>query len=1045
MVDANVDISGMPEPGTIGLDPAKQTDPADGIPEPANLYQQHYGDAPRTKEALDEFMAHPPEKLHTPTMREAASMATGIPRTIAGYAAAVPAAVTSLATHAIGGVGGLVAGALHPELIPALESKTNDKAKEWSSDIYDAANKLSDYFVHPTAKGKEFSEAAMAVPGNAFKDTVGTLAKRVLPDNAYQAVSDVGQDFGADLPALGAMPMVRGITKGVKTVLPKPAPVPEAPLVPPVGKPITGDSLRAQPNPIPPPAGTVAAAKAEAAQAPPAAPPEAAPPANGNPVTQRFAAQLSDHDASRAAYESNPHSDGGRILNTDTARELSPDYMADRTLSADVHEPASAFIKKLYADKLQEPAGPGETPTVQFTAGGTGAGKSTAPEIDGPKPQIVYDTNMNKFESADAKMQQALKAGKNVNVNYTYRDPVDALVNGALPRAMRQEARFGTGRTVPIEEHLKTHVGANETVRALADKYKNDPRVDISAVDNNYGKGNSKRVSLDQVPDITGNTEQLRGRLHDALDQELAAGRISQSVYEGFTRKTGEAGSTTAVNDGGIGGRNPSMEGAGLAREGSTARGGAEQGGAGGQRNLVDPNQRGSVRLFNSPADEGPKETPAPEQQSARAAHLDAIDKLSGGLLPTRRLSALTGDYNATGDDFQAKEVGSAVMRKQIASENNALHTATDKVHGSIGSEFPNSVDSTTLGDRGRVTRNAIQGIEQHFGDATDNLYGTAREQNQGRPIPKLQRVHDYLNDDSNFTNDAEIGLQRAAKQRLERLWSTGDPDKGAPPGSVNAAERFREFINEKYSYQNGGVSKALKNATDMDVAEHGGPGLFEAARAMRQHSAQMLEEPTGIRKLLTPSDSQGINHAIPEHKVMDYIADLPREQHEHVLNVLRAGAHLSPELAESSAAALREIQAHTVSRIHAAATNADGSWNARKFYNSADKYARNSPETFKDRPDVLNNLQTINDAGNTLNMDKHYPGATAQAARTGVLGHAIEAGGQVIASAAHEIPLVGRYIGRKIEHAVDNSSGKISDNATERAVSKRLVDRNGK
>jgi len=24
----------------------------------------------------------------------------------------------------------------------------------------------------------------------------------------------------------------------------------------------------------------------------------------------------------------------------------------------------------------------------------------------------------------------------------------------------------------------------------------------------------------------------------------------------------------------------------------------------------------------------------------------------------------------------------------------------------------------------------------------------------------------------------------------------------------------------------------------------------------------------------------------------MDYIADLPREQHEHILNVLRAGAH---------------------------------------------------------------------------------------------------------------------------------------------------------
>lgn len=457
--------------------------------------------------------------------------------------------------------------------------------------------------------------------------------------------------------------------------------------------------------------------------------------------------------------------------------------------------------------------------------------------------------------------------------------------------------------------------------------------------------------------------------------------------------------------------------------------------------------QRGSVRLFNSPAEEGPKETPAPEQQSERAQHLDAIDRLSGGLLPTRRTSALTGDYNATGDDYQAKEVGSESMRKQLASENAAMHAATEHVHASTGSEFENSVDSQTLGDRGRVTRGAIQGIEKHFDDATDGIYDAARAQNQGRPIESLKRVKAYLDDDSNFTNDAEIGLQRAAKQRLERLWTTGDPDKGTPPGSVNAAERFREFLNEKgKNPQAMGIASDLKGHVDMDVAEHGGPGLFETARAMRRHKYQMLEEPTGIKKLLTPGDSQGINHAIPEHKVMDYIADLPREQHEHVLNVLRAGAHLDPELAKSSAAAIREIQAHAISRMHAAATNAaDGSWNARKFYNAADRYARNVPETFKDRPDIVANLQKINDAGNTLHMDKHYPGAGAQIERTSRLGHAIEAGGNVASSLVHDIPVVGRYVGRAIEGGVEGLGSKMSESNREKAIAKRLVDRNGK
>jgi hypothetical protein len=206
-----------------------------------------------------------------------------------------------------------------------------------------------------------------------------------------------------------------------------------------------------------------------------------------------------------------------------------------------------------------------------------------------------------------------------------------------------------------------------------------------------------------------------------------------------------------------------------------------------------------------------------------------------------------------------------------------------------------------------------------------------------------------------------------------------------------------------------------------------------------------MLEEPTGIKKLLAPGDSQGINHAIPEHKVMDYIADLPREQHQHVLNVLRAGAHLTPEPAESSAAAIREIQAHTISRIHAAATNADGSWNARKFYNAGDRYARNMPDTFKDRQDVLENLKTINDAGNTLHMDKHYPGAAAQTERTGAVGHALETGGNLAAHIANEIPYGGRMVGRAIERGVEKATGKMSETARDKAVMRRLVDRSGK
>jgi hypothetical protein len=761
MADDTVDISGMPEPGSVGLTPE---DPTNGMPEPKALFEQHRGYPAQSLEELDAFMRDPeatPDVRKAKSGREAASMLTGLPRAAAGYLAAIPAGVASIAGQGVGALG----AALDPENAAEHLGQGRERGREWAAKV----NNLADY-VPATKPGAEFSQNLLSVPGEVIKGTAGAAAKAVLPDNAYQAVSDVAQDIGADLPALGVPGAVRAAGRVGARVAQAAKSAPKAvegPLVPPVGTPINGDTLRAQPNPIPPPEGTAAHAKSRTAAAEPPAP----------------------------------------------------------------------------------------------TATGTPAQEPTA---QAPAP---------------------------------------------------------AGPVTPAEKYA-----AN---RAL---------------------------------------------------------------------------------------------------------------------NVLDA-QRGSVRLFNEPAKEGAQEIPTPERQSERAGHLDAIDQLSGGQLPSRRKSALSGDYNATGDDWQMKEIGSEPMRKQIASENAAMHAATENVHNSIGSEFDNSVDSQTLGDRGRVTRGAIQGIEKWFNDATDNVYDAAREQNQGRPITSLTRVHDYLNDDSNFTNDAEIGLQRAAKQRLERLWTTGDPDRNIPAGSVNAAERFREFLNEKGKNPNAmGVAGDLKNHLDLDVAEHGGPGLFQTARALRRHSYQMLEEPTGIKKLLAPADSQGINHAIPEHKVMDYIADLPREQHEHVLNVLRAGAHLGEgELAESSAAALREIQAHVVSRMHNAARNADGSWNARKFYNAADRYARNAPETFTYRPDVLNNLKTINDAGNTLHMDKHYPGAGAQIERTGMASRALETSGNLAASLVHEIPIVGRYAGRAIERSVEGATGKMGEASRDKASLQRLVDRTGK
>jgi len=234
-------------------------------------------------------------------------------------------------------------------------------------------------------------------------------------------------------------------------------------------------------------------------------------------------------------YNSIPNTDGGRILNTDEARELSSAYRADRTRSAEVHEPASQFIKDLYAHKLSQPTPAGYKPVVLFTAGGTGAGKSVSlraadPQDLASKAEIVYDTNMNNVPSATAKINQALSAGRNVRIAYTYRDPVEAMTGGALPRAMRM------GRTVPLAEHIKTHVGAYATVSSLQKIYADNPNVQFRLFDNSRGPGNAAQVlTVDDLPKMADNG--LEGRLHEALNQARTSGRISEAVYQGTLGK----------------------------------------------------------------------------------------------------------------------------------------------------------------------------------------------------------------------------------------------------------------------------------------------------------------------------------------------------------------------------------------------------------------------------------------------------------------------------------------------------------------------------
>ena len=258
--------------------------------------------------------------------------------------------------------------------------------------------------------------------------------------------------------------------------------------------------------------------------------------------TEKFAQDYltNNKEKAMADYVARTKKDFGttkdNIVAGDEVKHVVPGFGPDSSVT--YHEPSSQFAKEHYKtlldrkDTLNQP--------VLITGGGTGSGKTSS--LKGTVKDIsnyaaVIDTNLTDASSIASRVEPALASGRDVKIMFVYREPVEAYMNGVVPRAL-YPATGEAGRIVLPSTHGETHANSIKSIVDAAVKYQDNPKVDIRIIDNSLGQGKAEIKPVSFLKDMLYNKDRISADVIKELTILKQKGEITNEQYDQFTGKT---------------------------------------------------------------------------------------------------------------------------------------------------------------------------------------------------------------------------------------------------------------------------------------------------------------------------------------------------------------------------------------------------------------------------------------------------------------------------------------------------------------------------
>lgn len=483
-----------------------------------------------------------------------------------------------------------------------------------------------------------------------------------------------------------------------------------------------------------------------------------------------------------------------------------------------------------------------------------------------------------------------------------------------------------------------------------------------------------------------------------------------------------------------------------------------------------------------SPIVEQPKTVQPTTQIPEQAAPAPAIEapKVALEVAPQveRTLVTEIGEYKLPSDEMARREqvlndVGMKSIRNS-AIEGNGLRSATEYGMGkfdepaghaakeqfqhevdTLSSHIKNNIpgtkgvlglDEASLENKGQRIAAPFDAAKDYFEAAKKNLYDEANRRAGEIPLKSTENI-DGLLKDPEFNNtamaDDQLGLVNAIQKQFD-LYKERNAKGGL---TVENAEQFRKWLNQRWKPDNRSIIADVKNALDNDVFANAGEDVFQAARQMHQLEKNTLGSKS-IAKLMDSDPYDPVHRSTSYTKIADAITKMSPAEFKNLLDVMK---NFPPELQASVQNAIDTIKGHYGDRLIKAGTETRGG-NERPVWGTAEVnnlLNNNSSKlsTLFDDPTEIKALNDLRDAGNIVSTNPAYPGAAAQTAnalKQGLMSRVIGKSGTLIGGGAGAMAgPVGAGLGAFIGDALTSRlSGALGDRKALEQFKKGIIDK---